>query len=348
MPIRTRIAPTPSGYLHAGNAWSFLLTWLSARRQGGSIRLRIDDLDAARMRGEYVEDIFASLEWLGLDWDTGPRTPAEAETIHSQRLRIPRYREALERLAALSAAGPQAPASPMGPGPLGAEAASPLLYACSCSRGKVKRDALNAGRPGLYPGTCRDAGIEWRRNFDARHPSQESYPLRLHVPGSAEAAITGAAGEAFTLHPGRDIGDFVVWQRNGEPAYQLASLVDDEEFGTDLIVRGKDLLPSSGAQAWMAGLLGFKTFQGARFLHHDLLVDARGGKLSKSEGAISLRGLRARLGGPGPLLAFFARKLGIQAASPARAADLLTGFEPARIPEGPLFWADLAREAGIG
>jgi glutamyl-tRNA synthetase len=292
--------------------------------------LRIDDLDAARLREEYVQDIFASLEWLGLDWDTGPRTPSEAETIHSQRLRIPRYREALERMALLRSDG------------------KPVLYACSCSREKAKRDALSAGRPGLYPGTCRDAGIEWRGNFDARHPSRESYPLRVRVPESAEAGIAGLAGETLTLHPGRDIGDFVVWQRNGEPAYQLASLVDDEDMGMDLIVRGKDLLPSTGAQAWMAARLGFKAFQGARFLHHDLLVDARGGKLSKSEGAISLRGLRERFGGPGPLLAFYGRKLGIPAGSPSRAADLLTGFEPGRIPEGPLFWADLARETGIG
>jgi glutamyl-tRNA synthetase len=331
--MRTRIAPTPSGFLHAGNAWSFLLTWLLARSQGGSIHLRIDDLDAARKREEYVEDIFASLEWLGLDWDTGPRTPAEAETAHSQRLRIPRYREALERLAALDALD---------------EDKAPLLYACSCSREKVKRDAAAAGRPGLYPGTCRDAGIEWRKNFDARHPSRESYPLRLRVPESAEARITGAAGELLTLHPGRDIGDFVVWQRNGEPAYQLASLVDDEDLGMDLIVRGKDLLPSTGAQAWMAARLGFKGFQGARFLHHDLLVDAQGGKLSKSEGAISLRGLRERLGGPGPLLAFYGRKLGIPVEAPSRAADLLTGFVPDRIPDGPLSWADLARETGLG
>ena len=97
-PPRTRFAPTPSGYLHLGNAWSLALTWLLARSRGGSIHLRIDDLDAARLRPEYLEDIFASLEWLGLDWDGGPRDPADFLARHSQRLRLDRYRAALDVL----------------------------------------------------------------------------------------------------------------------------------------------------------------------------------------------------------------------------------------------------------
>lgn len=327
--MRTRIAPTPSGLLHAGNAWSFLLTWLLARSQGASIHLRVDDLDTARFREEYIEDIFISLPWLGLDWDTGPRTLAEVKETFSQRLRLDKYRMALERLAALESGD------------------GPLLYACSCSREKVRRDSLAAGRPGIYPGTCRSAGIAWRKTFDDRHPATESYPLRLRVPSSAEVTLAAIPAGAATLAPGREMGDFVVWQRNGEPAYQLASLVDDEEYGMDLIVRGKDLLPSTGAQLWLAGLLGCKTFPGARFLHHDLLLDEEAGKLSKSEGAVSLRGLRESLGTPGPLLAFFARQLGIRAENPTRAGDLLPGFAPERIPAGPIFWADLAREAGL-
>ena len=334
--MKTRIAPTPSGLLHAGNAWSFLLTWLMARGQGGGIRLRVDDLDTARFREEYIEDIFLSLRWLGMDWDTGPRTVAEVKGVYSQRLRIPRYRAALERLMGLTTE------------------AGPLLYACSCSREKVRRDALATGRPGVYPGTCRSAGIDWREAFDDPHPSREAYPLRVRVPGNAEVTLAEAAGPMTgtppgktVLFPGRDMGDFVVWQRNGEPAYQLASLVDDEEYGMDLIVRGRDLLPSTGAQLWLAGKLGYGVFPKARFLHHDLLLDPEGGKLSKSEGAISLRGMRERLDGPQAMLAFFARRLGIRADRPRTAADLLPGFVPERIPAGPLLWSDLAREAGL-
>lgn len=354
--MRTRIAPTPSGLVHAGNAWSFLLTWLLARGRGGSIHLRIDDLDTARFREEYILDIFASLEWLGIDWDTGPRSLAEVREVHSQHLRLDAYAKALERLAAHpplpSPDGPQSPA----PSPE-AGAGGPLVYACACSREKAKRKAREAGTPGIYPGTCRHAGIPWREAFRGRRAGMmdgrnggaeaEALPLRLRVPGNAEVTLRGIGEAPFDLRPGREMGDFVVWQRNGEPAYQLASLVDDESLGTDLIVRGADLLPSTGAQAYMAGLLGYRTFAEARFLHHGLVLDDAGGKLSKSGGAISLQGMRGDSRGPGPLLSAFARRLGIETAEPERAADLLAGFAPERIPSGPIAWSDLARETGV-
>jgi glutamyl/glutaminyl-tRNA synthetase len=255
MKNRTRIAPTPSGFLHPGNAWSFLITWLLARSRRGSIHLRIDDLDTARFRDEYLEDIFASLEWLGLDWDTGPRSLADIKASHSQHLRLDRYRAALKALSGAS------------------DAEGPLLYACSCSREKVRRDSLAAGRPGIYPGTCRHAWLPMHQSGLAADgaPAAEAYPVRLRVPSNAEVIIESAVSgppARLKLAPGRDMGDFVVWQRNGDPAYQLASLVDDEEYGIDLVVRGKDLLPSTGAQAWLAGLLGYAGFPRAAFLHH--------------------------------------------------------------------------------
>jgi glutamyl/glutaminyl-tRNA synthetase len=328
---RTRLAPTPSGFLHAGNAWSFLLTWLLARGQGGSIHLRIDDLDTARFREEYIEDLFASLEWLGLDWDTGPRSLADIKSTHSQHLRIQRYRAALLALENRSAGG------------------GPLLYACSCSREKVRRDSLAAGRPGIYPGTCRNAGIPMGQSGLAADgaPAADAYPLRLRVPDNAQVTLESVASGPLTLFPGRDMGDFVVWQRNGEPAYQLASLVDDEDYGIDLVVRGGDLLPSTGAQAWLAGVLGYPGFRRARFLHHGLMLDPEGEKLSKSQGADSLRALRARLGTPEALLRFFAGRLGIEAASVKKPLDLLEGFDPARIPVEPVTWADFTRETGL-
>ncbi|MEO7424697.1 MAG: glutamate--tRNA ligase family protein, partial [Fibrobacteria bacterium] len=162
--MKTRLAPTPSGFLHAGNAWSFVLTWLLARSQGGTVRLRIDDLDTARFRDGYGEDIFASLRWLGLDWDTGPRTVAEVKGIYSQQSRLGKYRAALEALAGREEAG------------------GPLIYACACSREQVKRAAGASGRPGVYPGTCRDKAIAWRENFGHPHPALDNHPLRARVP----------------------------------------------------------------------------------------------------------------------------------------------------------------------
>jgi glutamyl/glutaminyl-tRNA synthetase len=321
---RTRLAPTPSGFLHPGNAWSFLITWLIARSQGGTIQLRIDDLDTARFREEYSEDIFASLAWLGLDWDTGPRDLADFKALHSQHRRIGKYRAALDRLA-----GKPAPDGP-------------LVYACACSREKVRRDSLAAGRPGVYPGTCRNAGIPFGRTGSGA----ESFPLRVRVPDNAEVTLEDLKHGPEILRPGADMGDFVVWQRNGDPAYQLASLVDDEEYGTDLVVRGKDLLPSTGAQAWLAGLLGYPGFPAARFVHHGLILGADGGKLSKSQGADSLRALRERLGDPSPLLGFFARRLGMDPQGTVRPVDLLKAFKPMMIPERAIPWSEFAGESG--
>lgn len=344
---RTRFAPTPSGFLHAGNAWSFLLTWLLARSEGGGIHLRIDDLDTARFREEYIEDIFASLEWLGLDWDTGPRSLADIKSTHSQHLRIERYRAALKVLQGLASLSDPGAAS----GPKAGDGAGPLVYACACSREKARRDSLAAGTPGIYPGTCRNRGIPMNQSGLAADgaPAADAYPLRLRVPGNAQVTLASVASGPLPLHlhPGRDMGDFVVWQRNGEPAYQLASLVDDEEYGIDLVVRGKDLLPSTGAQAWLAGLLGYQGFLNARFLHHGLMLDPAGDKLSKSQGADSLRALRERLGTPRPLLRFFAGRLGLDPAAVEKPADLLEGFAPGRIPHEPVTWADFARETGL-
>jgi len=126
---RSRLAPTPSGYLHLGNACNFLLTWLWIRHLGGELWLRIDDLDQARVRPEYIEDIFQQLDWLGLDTDQGPRSVGELQKTWTQQLRTERYLSALTTLKNTGA-----------------------LYRCICSRRQWQ--AL-VGEEGHYPGTCR-------------------------------------------------------------------------------------------------------------------------------------------------------------------------------------------------
>lgn len=316
---RTRFAPTPSGYLHAGNAWCFLVTWLTARSLGGSVHLRIDDLDSARFREEYLEDIFSSLEWLGLDWDSGPRDPRDFHAGFSQRHRLPAYNDALARLSVTWTGG------------------GPSVYACACSREKARRDAESAGRPGPYPGTCRNAGL----------PLDSGAPWRLRVPDNLEVTVPDLLVGGIRMEPGMDMGDFVIRLRNGDPCYQLASVLDDEIFGIDLVVRGLDLLPSTGAQLFLAGLMGAEVLPKARFIHHGLLTEPEGEKLSKSAGAVSLSSLRGRLDGPGPLLRWFAGNLGMDAPASVRPRDLLEGFSPARIPTRPLSWEDLLRESGL-
>ena len=127
--VRSRIAPTPSGFLHAGNAMNFILTWAITRASGGRLLLRIDDLDKGRYRREYVEDIFAGLEWLGLDYDEGPRSVQELEERWSQHHRLNRYQLLLDQLRA-----------------------DKRLFACICSRKEIRERS----KDGRFPGTCRD------------------------------------------------------------------------------------------------------------------------------------------------------------------------------------------------
>jgi glutamyl/glutaminyl-tRNA synthetase len=311
--LKTRFAPTPSGYLHLGNAWSFVITWLAARSVGGSIHLRIDDLDAARSRDEYLEDIFATLDWLGLDYDSGPRDPADFSAHHSQRLRLDAYREALDKLMAAETLD------------------GPLVYACSCSREQAKRAAALAGNPSLYPGTCRSLGLD-RANPD--------HLLRLRVGRNHPVGVKDVVSGNLALEPADDMGDFVLRLRNGDPSYQLTSVIDDEALGINYVVRGLDLLPSSGAQVLLARLLGLEGFQRASFLHHGLMLQGKSAKLSKSAGDTSIASLRARLRGPAPLYRYFAARLGMEPAGKYRAVSLLEGFSPQRVPSTPLAWED--------
>lgn len=311
--LKTRIAPTPSGYLHLGNAWSFTLTWLAVRSKGGALHLRIDDLDSARFRDAYLEDIFESLRWLGLDWDTGPRDAAAFKSAYSQRLKMDRYHREVSRLQAAGAS-----------------------YLCACSREKIRADAAASGKPlHLYPGTCRDSNPEGKDDGDGGPAA-----LRYRMPRGA-ARVRDAEGEAFDLHPDRDVGDFVLRQKNGDPSYHLASILDDEDTGINFVVRGLDLMPSTGAQLALASTLGLETFPRARFWHHSLILGDEGQKLSKSEGSESLRSLRARFSDPAPVFRFFGAAMGIAEAASAR--DLLAGFDLKRIPAKPLYLSDFLK-----
>jgi len=151
----SRIAPTPSGYLHIGNAANFLLTWLAVRLREGRLLLRIDDLDRERCRAAYVDDVFASLEWLGIAADEGPSGTGEFFARHSQTLRYGEYRDALERMRRNGAP----------------------LFACGCSR----RQLAGTER---YPGTCRDAGL-------ALTPMRTA--MRIAVPADTTIAVGDGA-----------------------------------------------------------------------------------------------------------------------------------------------------------
>ena len=265
---RTRLAPTPSGFLHEGNAFNFILTWALARREGRAILLRIDDADQGMVREDFVEDIFRSLDWLGVDWDEGPQTPDEFTQQWSQRFRYDLYHAAIHAL--------------MDKG---------LVFACSCSRTEVRRISGSM----TYTGTCVPKKLDL---------STHATSLRLNTP------------ETAVPYP-------VVRQKSGAPAYMIASMVDDIHFGITHIVRGEDLHPASATQQHLSTLVDvLAPFNKIEILHHPLIVDEHGMKLSKSQGSTDLRTLREQGVGPDRVIAAVGRYLGIDDAR--RLDDLLT------------------------
>jgi len=253
---KTRIAPTPSGYLHLGNALSFSMTALLAQRTGAKILLRIDDLDRDRVDPAYIKDIFDTLDFLKIRWQEGPGNMEEYEAAWSQLYRMEMYWKALQQLRD-----------------------DGHLFACTCSRAQLLRENAQ----GVYPGTCRDKGI----SLDEKDVS-----WRLRTDPAMQLSVRTWQGATIqaTLPP--SMQDFIVKKKDNFPAYQLTSLLDDLHFGVDLIVRGEDLWPSTLAQHYLATLLQQPAFGDAAFCHHPLLEASPGKKLSKSAGDTSIRSLR--------------------------------------------------------
>ncbi len=252
----TRIAPTPSGYLHLGNILSFVTTAVLAEKVGATILLRIDDMDRERVNPLYVQDVFNTLRFLDIPWQMGPRSAKEFEAEWSQLHRMALYEAALLQLRE-----------------------SGQVFACTCSRAEVRRITGSE----VYPGTCADKqisldtpGASWRLHTQATD--------RLTVHDYYSGATTA------TLPPG--VQYMVVRKKDGFPAYQLSSLVDDVYFGVNLIVRGQDLWPSTLAQQYLAQVLKLEVFQQVQFYHHQLLMDNDRLKLSKSSGSTSIKYLR--------------------------------------------------------
>lgn len=253
---RTRIAPTPSGFLHLGNIFSFILTTALARKNGASILLRIDDLDQTRAQDEFMQDIFNTLEYLELPWDEGPRNLKDFRDNFSQLHRLPIYEQILNTLRANN-----------------------LVFACNCSRSQLQQSAPN----GVYPGTC------LHKAYPLDSPDM-NWRLITNIQRQFSLKSIGSDPSYHSLPS--EMQYFVVRKKDGMPSYQLASVADDIHFEVDLVVRGMDLFPSSLAQRYLSELLPRNSFQDAVFFHHMLLNDENGMKLSKTAGSISIQYLR--------------------------------------------------------
>lgn len=271
--LKTRFAPTPSGYVHLGNVYSFILTWLVARKNDGKILLRIDDLDKARYRLEYVEDIFITLDKLGLDYDEGPLTISEFESEYSQTKRVDLYNDNIKILESEC-----------------------LLFNCDCSRKSIQEQSDD----GNYPGTCLEKGLPYTLNQTASRliTSEREVVFQDEGLGTRRANVA-------KINP-----YFIIRKKDGYPAYQLASLVDDLHFGINYIVRGEDLLTSTFSQLYLAKILGQQQFEQAKFHHHKLLTD-KNQKLSKTQKAQPVKELIMKSDGNAKIYGGFSRWLGL-------------------------------------
>lgn len=283
---RTRFAPTPSGYLHLGNIYSFAVTSAFAQKANANIFLRIDDADMARTDLRYVQDIFDTLDFLEIPWQEGPRNIKEYQQEYSQVHRMGMYQRALNVLRD-----------------------NDLLFACKCSR----TDVLRLNKESIYSGTCLKqnicldvAGVSWRMKTDPE----------------CNISIKTTNGVIETKLPDT-MKNFIVRKKDGFPAYQLTSIVDDCYYGVDFIIRGADLWPSSVAQVWLSKHCGMDQFSDVLFYHHPLFVDETGNKLSKSEGATSVYYLRQRNKSPQDIYRLIALHIGVDV-SPKSWQELLS------------------------
>jgi glutamyl-tRNA synthetase len=347
--IRGRLAPSPTGGLHAGHAYIFLMAWLSVRSRGGTLVLRMEDIDPVRCRPEFAEDIVRDLAWLGLDYDEGPGTGGPYAPYEQSR-RTGRCTGILEELEARG-----------------------LLYPCWCSR-KELRDL--AGAPHAdeqstpYPGTCRTLSPERRaekeragrraclrldvraalRELDAgRSLSATCNPLNATChslialsssrsgidkdapppPPAAAAAATGPyvadlfAGE-LRIDAETCGGDFALRRSDGVFAYQLAVAADDADMEISEVVRGEDLLSSTPRQALLFYLLGKPP---PLYIHLPLLLDARGERPAKRHKSLELAAMRAAGVCPRVLVGGIAHLCGLlDRPCPASPHELLPGF----------------------
>lgn len=295
--VRGRLAPSPTGYLHLGNAWAFLFAWLACRSRQGTLVLRIEDIDPDRSKNIYFKAILEDLQWLGLHWDEGPdKGGSVGPYIQSQRMKF--YGEALARL-------------------------SSWVYPCYCTR-KELRTLAGAPHPGEagapYPGTCRSLTLAERHVLEAagRRPC-----LRLRCAEEQVVFTDGLHGvQALTL--AQCGGDFALQRSDGIIAYQLAVAVDDGNMGISQVVRGEDLLSSTPRQLILLRLLGFPIPQ---FIHVPLLCDAEGERLAKRHASLTLRSLREAGLSPEAVCGYLGWKAGlIPGLRPMSPAGLLEHF----------------------
>ncbi|NCB62739.1 MAG: tRNA glutamyl-Q(34) synthetase GluQRS [Clostridia bacterium] len=289
MSLKGRFAPSPSGWMHLGNLYAMLIAWLDARSAGGTMLMRIENLDPERCKKEYALRLMDDLRWFGLDWDEGPYYQGERSAV---------YEAEFERLRT-----------------------NHLVYPCFCSRS----DRLAAAAP--HPGEeKKGAGSCPCRFLSERERAEKSLTRapawKIAVPDETVSFEDGLYG-AWSENLAEGCGDFILRRADGGYAYQLAVTVDDALMGVTRVVRGRDLLDSTPRQIWLQRELGYAA---PSYLHVPLLTAPDGRRLSKREGDLGTDELRRRYR-PEELTGILAEMSGIRRISaPISPKELISDF----------------------
>jgi glutamyl-tRNA synthetase len=322
-----RLAPSPTGAQHLGNARTFLLAWWLARSSHGKLFLRIEDLDTPRIKPWATDQAIEDLKWIGIDWDDvshgtdslKSHSMSGAYWIQSHRIR--RYTEILDRLKGLEA-----------------------IYPCTCTRGDIEasqsapHETIHNGHvqsPGgntsgnvegpvhldgvVYPGTCSSRSVNDAEKLDA---NQRKYAWRFRFSSQAKRWTDQFAGSQELSNPQQKLGDFVVARSSGAPAYQIAVVVDDHDMGVNQVVRGADLIYSTYRQLALYELLSWAP---PRYYHFPLVVGSDGKRLAKRHGDTRLSLYREQGVAPERVIGFLAYHSGwIDREEPITAQELLS------------------------
>ncbi len=266
-PTITRFAPSPTGLLHLGHAYSALFTAEQAETAGGRFLLRIEDIDTSRVKPEFEDAITEDLAWLGLEW---------GQPVRRQSDHFDEYKRALEQLEDRG-----------------------LVYPCFCTRREIRaeirnsgaapHDAPDGGEGPLYPGTCRRLGQAERQN---RLGHGDSFALRLDSAKALEVTgpLTWSDAEQGDIEASLDLmGDVVLARKETPVSYHLAVTIDDHLQGVSLVTRGQDLFSSTHVHRVLQALLGLDT---PAYHHHRLLTSADGKRFAKRDRSLTIRALR--------------------------------------------------------
>ncbi len=303
----TRLAPSPTGALHLGNARTFLATWAIARQRGWQIVMRIEDLDGPRVKRGADQQALDDLRWMGIDWDGD---------VVRQSQRIERHRTAIAQLIESGAA-----------------------YACVCTRSEIEQAASAPHAEDgsvVYPGTCRG---RFTTMEDAIQQTGRPAALRFAMPDMRFEFRDSFAGvKEFDL--AAELGDFVLAKPDGTPAYQLAVVVDDADAGVTDVIRGDDLIDSVPRQVLLYQALRIEDKIPA-YTHLPLVIGEDGRRLAKRHGDTRIATYRAAGVARDRLLALLARWLGIPAVDTISPTEIVDRFDLARAQRAPIvFTAD--------